>query len=245
LFTKAIELLGATRDETNASGTFTKPNLELRLGGIHVLNRLARDSTQDHRKIIEILCAYVRENSNSAAVLPQEAISGTKEMGDWLKKVPMPRDDIAAALVVLGKKRPYPFTTVEDRLDLGHCNLQRVDIRAADFSYAWLGFSRLEASNLMETNFRHAILTGANLSEALCDGTRFYGALLFGANLSRARGLNSEQFVLALGDVSTRLPPGIEKPSHWPDKKLTWHQQRRWMREFLEGAIESKTPEWI
>ncbi len=38
-------------------------NLEVRLGGIYALERIARDSPKDHWTIMEVLTAYVRENS--------------------------------------------------------------------------------------------------------------------------------------------------------------------------------------
>jgi hypothetical protein len=37
--------------------------LEVRLGGIYALERIARDSPTDHWTIIEVLSTYVRENS--------------------------------------------------------------------------------------------------------------------------------------------------------------------------------------
>src|SRR5437016_5215049 len=55
-YTKAIEELGAT----DALG---QKRLELRLGGIYALERIARDSEKDHWPIMEILTAYIRQNS--------------------------------------------------------------------------------------------------------------------------------------------------------------------------------------
>jgi hypothetical protein len=50
-FTKAIEQLG----EEDEDG---EPRLEIRLGGIYALERIARDSVQDYGQIMEILTAY-------------------------------------------------------------------------------------------------------------------------------------------------------------------------------------------
>ena len=55
-YTKAIEQLGAS-DGTGIS------KLEVRLGGIYALERIARDSERDHRTIMEVLTTYVREHS--------------------------------------------------------------------------------------------------------------------------------------------------------------------------------------
>jgi hypothetical protein len=49
-FTRAVDQLGSDK-------------LELRLGGIYALERIARDSQPDHWPIMEILTAYVRERA--------------------------------------------------------------------------------------------------------------------------------------------------------------------------------------
>src|SRR5829696_1127253 len=55
-FTRAIEQLGATHDDNSK-------NLELRLGGIYALERIARESEEDHWSIMEVLTAYVWQHS--------------------------------------------------------------------------------------------------------------------------------------------------------------------------------------
>src|SRR5215475_11967808 len=49
-FSKAVELLGSEK-------------LDVRLGGIYALERIARDSRKDHWTVMEILTAFVREQS--------------------------------------------------------------------------------------------------------------------------------------------------------------------------------------
>jgi hypothetical protein len=82
LFTKAIEQLGATREERKTrvteeingvihgfhDETNTVPNTEIRLGAIYALEKLARDDIEMHWPIMETLCAYIREN---AGLLPR------------------------------------------------------------------------------------------------------------------------------------------------------------------------------
>jgi hypothetical protein len=55
-FTRAIDQLGATDKSGNS-------NLEIRLGGIYALERIANESEKDYWPIMEILTAYVRKNS--------------------------------------------------------------------------------------------------------------------------------------------------------------------------------------
>src|SRR5215510_11554046 len=51
-FSKAVELLGSN-------------NLDVRLGGIYALERIARDSHKDHWTVMEVLTAFVREQSRT------------------------------------------------------------------------------------------------------------------------------------------------------------------------------------
>ncbi len=67
-FTRAIDQLGGV----NKKG---KKVLEIRLGGIYALERIARDSKKDHWTIMEILTTYVRENSP----ITEEVIKSDKE----------------------------------------------------------------------------------------------------------------------------------------------------------------------
>ena len=52
--------------------TQTRPNIEVRIGGLLSLERIAQDSVtydkgRDHVRVMEILCAYVRENAPASA----------------------------------------------------------------------------------------------------------------------------------------------------------------------------------
>src|SRR5829696_2657317 len=62
-FTRAIDQLGATDDEG-------KLKLEIRLGGIYALERIAKDSPKskvdpgtDYSTVMEVLTAYIRQNA--------------------------------------------------------------------------------------------------------------------------------------------------------------------------------------
>src|SRR5215210_5612689 len=59
-FTRAIDQLGSSHEDRN-------PRLEVRLGGIYALERIARDSPKsDYSTVMEVLTAYVRENTSQA-----------------------------------------------------------------------------------------------------------------------------------------------------------------------------------
>jgi hypothetical protein len=65
---KAVEQLGEEKTVKRDAGEVTVPNIEVRIGGLLSLERIAQDSTQndkgrDHVRVMEILCAYVRQNA--------------------------------------------------------------------------------------------------------------------------------------------------------------------------------------
>jgi uncharacterized protein YjbI with pentapeptide repeats len=71
IFSKSVEQLGATREQkevpdgqgTTEAVSRTVPNIEVRLGGLHSLVRLAEESTRDALKIERMFSSYIRENS--------------------------------------------------------------------------------------------------------------------------------------------------------------------------------------
>lgn len=67
-YTKAIEQLGAEK-------------LEVRLGGIYALERIAVDSKRDHPTIVEVLSAFVRERAPYAPTKPTVADVPTEPVG--------------------------------------------------------------------------------------------------------------------------------------------------------------------
>jgi uncharacterized protein YjbI with pentapeptide repeats len=146
---KAVEQLGAEKtvkklnDEGQTVET-TEPNIEVRIGGLLSLERIAQDSTRydkgrDHVLVMEILCAYVRENSNARPpedypepeweplrdnateeerkahlAARKERFGGflTKsKASNWARSLPKPRADIQQVLDILGRR------TAEQRLN--------------------------------------------------------------------------------------------------------------------------------
>ena len=55
----------------------TLPNIEVRIGGLYALERIAQDSDRDHIQIMEILCAYIRTTPRPAAARPTRGWCGT------------------------------------------------------------------------------------------------------------------------------------------------------------------------
>ncbi|WP_081508026.1 pentapeptide repeat-containing protein [Roseovarius mucosus] len=133
---KAVEQLGAEKSVKRDGKETTEPNIEVRIGAILSLERIAQDSTRydkgrDHVRVMEILCAYVRENSNARAPrdfplvdwepLKDDATKAERKAHEmwrevrfrdrfnanareWAVSLPKPRADIAQTLQVLGRR---------------------------------------------------------------------------------------------------------------------------------------------
>ena len=212
-FSKAVELFGSEK-------------IDIRLGGIYALERIARDSQKDHWTVMEILTAFVRENSHKK----EEDIS--------------PREDIQAIMTVIGRRKwsetetqrlnleevnltKYALTEANlrrtnlfsanlIRADLTRADLIEVNLRGADLHDAFLNGADLSKADLSNANLSNAYLIEVNLSGAFLiganlSGANLSGANLSGANLSGAEFITSEQILSANNAKKAILPTKLEK----------------------------------
>jgi uncharacterized protein YjbI with pentapeptide repeats len=78
----AVEQLGAEKTVKKDGGETSEPNIEVRIGAILSLERIAQDSTKydkgrDHVRVMEILCAYIRQNAPATQAKDHD-------FGEWL-----------------------------------------------------------------------------------------------------------------------------------------------------------------
>ncbi len=172
-FTRAVDQLGAIDHLGN-------PAIEIRLGGIYALERIANESERDYWPIMEILTAYVRKNSNVETSETQEEISF----------------DIQAILTVIGRCTKFRKKFVY--MDLSRTNIKKAILQNSNFDYTLFSEANLEGAKLSNayltgSDFRKANLKGAILIEAHLEHTSFKEANLEGANFMRAH-LDSTSF---------------------------------------------------
>jgi hypothetical protein len=143
-FTRAIEQLGSEK-------------LEVRLGGIYALERIARDSPKDHWTIMEVLTAFVRERA--PWLDDQPSSPGTEP--------PPLRTDIQAILTVLGRRmRTHgKGEALPLALDLSRTDLRGANLGDAHLEGAILGGAHLEGVDLLGV----AGFTREQLAEAITD----------------------------------------------------------------------------
>jgi hypothetical protein len=175
-FTKAIEQLGKLDGD--------HPAIEVRLGGIYALERIAIDSPRDHWTIMEILTAYARQN---APLDPDRPYTQGEK----------PRTDIQAILTVLGRRKARPNREHPgQRLDLSisrfcGAKLTSLNLQNAILDSANLQGADLHSTNLQDANLQDARLQGTNLADANLRGANLFqanlqGAYLLGADLQDA-----------------------------------------------------------
>jgi Pentapeptide repeats (9 copies) len=203
-YTKAIEQLGKLDGD--------KPNIEVRLGAIYALERIARDSPRDHWTIMEVLTAYVRQN---APVTP----AGEAPTTTPLRK---PRTDIQAILTVLGRRPISPKREgPEHRLDLSFTHLQGAYLKNANLNDANFYGANLWNANFLKAELRKVDFLLANLEHANLWSTQLQGADFNGAKLGRASFADANLEDAFLGNADLRQasiePEQIKTGSFWQD----------------------------
>lgn len=142
-------------------------SIHIRLGGIHALGRIARESDKDWRTVMELLMSFVRERSvEIRAELAQEQDVEPEEV-----EGPAAPADIQAAVKIIAHRKK-PASEAQDVL--------------VDLSGAWLPHADFEQINLQNVNLQSAELQGVNLYKARLNRTNFSSANLSAAILVSA-----------------------------------------------------------
>ena len=215
-FTRAIDHLGSDK-------------LDVRLGGIYALERIALNSPADRTSITGILGAFVRGHAPWLAGSP-----GGPEHPDPLVDQSLPwltnrAIDVQTAMFALARR---PECTDEPRLLLSrtdlrglylyHPRLDRVIMRHANLARAWIPGARLDNGELVDADFRQANLREAHLAHADLRSAHLQGADLRGAVLRDAdlRGANLTDANLddadlagVIADNTTIWPAGHAAPA--------------------------------
>ena len=170
-YTRAVDQLGHTE-------------LDVRLGGIYALERIARDSPADRATIGEVLTAFVRGHAPWPPRLPGQYVATAP-----INQVPLLQEraaDAQASLTVLGRGGFAPPASERDRLDLYRVDLRRASLPGAYLEGAHLGDAHLEGAFLFAADLERAILRRAHLERAILRRAYLEGAELADAHLEGA-----------------------------------------------------------
>ena len=196
-YTKAIEQLGSDK-------------LDVRIGGIYALERVARDSPRDQPTVMEVLTAFIRERSLEQWPLPapDAPVRQRRTRPDFLavsipehsaeQSPPDPpgrgqkgwtRPDVQAALTVVGRRdqgRGFQGIDLVGAILTG-ANLSRANLMSAGLFGSDLSGARLDRAILTGADLSGADLTRARLFFAQLAAADLTGAVLAGAQLTEAR----------------------------------------------------------
>jgi Pentapeptide repeats (8 copies) len=199
--------------------------MEVRLGGIYTLERLAQESPSEYWLTIEVLTAFVRERSSTAetptiagladrSIVVNGSDPKTTRRRPQLSRIPT---DIQAVMTILSRRdvsKDRPDRVIELRdsnlrdadlngIELWGADLWKVNFREAQLWQAKLGGASLGRANLSEASLWQADLEGAYLWKANLEGANLTEANLEQANLegSNLKGANLHQTNLINADL--------------------------------------------
>lgn len=181
-FTRAVDQLGNDK-------------LEIRLGGIYALERIANESEKDYWPIMEILTAYVRKNASLKANTNKKFtfismdIQADESTTTDVPDVETISIDIQAVLIVIGRRK-YFFNAGESiRLNLSGTYLRKAILKEfhlerTNFGYAHLQYAYLGEAHLEQTVFIESHLENSYIRHAYLENSVFIGAHLENADFS-------------------------------------------------------------
>jgi uncharacterized protein YjbI with pentapeptide repeats len=176
-FTQAVEQLASDK-------------LDVRLGGIYAVERLAKTASDHSDKVAvyEVLTAFIRNHAPWPPKM-QGHPSADTDPGDLQSRAP----DVHAAVTVLGRR--------DRRLDDPPLDLHGTDLRGAELHGAYLedanfddahmeradlSSAHLTKAQFIDAHLENAYLNGAHLEEGSLAGAHLQGAVLHSTRLEEA-----------------------------------------------------------
>lgn len=203
--------------------------LATRMGGIYVLERLAKEDMKEyHIQIMDILCFFL-QHPRPSSPRPNNTIP---------RQTSYPLPDTQETLAVIGRREPRQWRLEKKKkwqLNLSNAQLKGVkiadayleganltgaDLRqatlwCAHLSRATLRNTKLNRAMLLDADMKYAMLEGAWLKEASLKGADLEGAILHHAHLDSADLTDA-----ILKDVKYLTQAMLDKAAHrGPDGK--------------------------
>lgn len=164
-FTRAVDQIGSS-------------DINVRIGGIYALERIAKNSRADRDPIQFLLGAFVRGRLTWLVGSADGPEHPTPSVNDQLPVMNVRAPDVQAAMWALERRIRTPD---DPALYLSRVDLRGISLRGARLGRTLFRHSNLARAALTGARLDHSDFTDADLRRTLLDG-----ASLKGANLSRA-----------------------------------------------------------
>ncbi len=240
---KAIENLGKSDKDGD-------PVIEVRIGALFALERIAQDSIRDHIQIMEIFCAYIRHNSplpndtdetnvpNTITAIKAKRRKNKNELID---------EDIQTAITIIGrrdkwsegKKRLKKELDHKHEINLFECNLCGAKFSDANLNRAILIGSDMrrgwfDGTSLIDASLGSADLTGAWFEKAELENANFGGATTdrmwsYEGSFLNCRELTQVQLDVMYCRKDVKIPKmdgetELVCPDHWSETELSFRE---------------------
>ncbi|AML52321.1 pentapeptide repeat-containing protein [Falsihalocynthiibacter arcticus] len=187
--TKAVEQIGAVKTVIKDDKSSTLPNIEVRIGGLYALENIAQQNLEVHIQIMDILCAYVREN------LSNKIDNKPGELSTMTDTSPLPKagerllpDDVSVVFKIISRRSKPQKKKEESRLnsegqryvfDFSTCNFihyrlwwlsfDNCRFWYCDFSGATFFRNEIQNSDFMAANF-----SSTTFNSVKAENTKFH-----------------------------------------------------------------------
>ena len=162
----------------------TEPNIEVRIGAILALERIAQKNLDVHIQIMEILCEYLQNNCFWMPTVRLES-----DESPPVEKLISPRADIQRALKVLGTKSPeqkaYEIAS-KYRMSIRNCDFSACNLRGLSFIGAIFYNCNFLKADAYDTNFKGARFVSCNFDFINISRSDLTGAQLEDVNWNHA-----------------------------------------------------------
>jgi Pentapeptide repeats (8 copies) len=214
-FTRAVDQLG-------------NQNVDVRVGGLYALERIARDSVADRTAIQFLMGAFVRNHANWPISAPDSPQRPAEPVDDRLPSLRARAADVQVAMAILGRRLPSP--------DQRPLTLSRVDLRGLSLNGAHLNGAAFQQANLAHAELINVRLDNADLTAADLRQSCLIGSHLTRANLSRA---NLGKADLRGADLSGAILEDTVLTDAQADTSTIWPADFNVQRRRELGVIEA------
>lgn len=175
-FSKAVEQLASDK-------------IEVRLGGIYTLDRIAKDSPKDHWTIMKVITAFVRKNAplkeDNKFLDVEKFIDKNLDNQEETKEFKKLQSDIQESITIVAQRNSKNDPKGQ-KLNLSNINITEADLEEANFAEADLGRVNLAKANLIKSNLAKTNLVDSNLARAFLREANLAESDLVRANLTKA-----------------------------------------------------------